>query len=89
MVSDLVLKKILPDSIKKSVEAYVGCIAGAIIKDEYIRHIREAGFNEIIVVDETAYGIESVSANPTNSKNLSENAVDYVSSIKISATKEI
>ncbi len=89
MVSDLVLKRELPDSIKKSVEAYVGCVAGAIMKDEYIRHIREAGFNEIIVVDETAYGIESVSANPTNSKNLSENAADYVSSIKISATKGI
>ena len=40
MISDIVLLKELPDFIKNSVEAYAGCISGAILKDEYIKIIR-------------------------------------------------
>ena len=41
MVSDLVLQKELPASLKKSAAAYVSCIAGAALKDEYQADIRE------------------------------------------------
>ena len=34
MVSDIVLLKKLPDFVKDSIEAYVGCVAGAATKDE-------------------------------------------------------
>jgi ubiquinone/menaquinone biosynthesis C-methylase UbiE len=37
MVSDLVLLKQLPEVVRQSVEAYVGCIGGAVMKDEYWR----------------------------------------------------
>ena len=47
VISDIVLLKELPDYIKDSVEAYVGCISGAIFKDKYIKLIEEAGFQEI------------------------------------------
>lgn len=87
MVSDLVLKRELPPDIKGSVEAYVGCIAGAVMKEEYIKHMKDSGFNDIEIVDETPYNIESVSSNPTNSGKLSNDALNYVSSIKISAKK--
>jgi len=40
MVSDIVLLKELPDFIKHSIEAYIGCLAGAIRKDKYIEAIR-------------------------------------------------
>ena len=36
-VSDIVLLKTLPDFIKNSVEAYVGCISGAILKNNYLK----------------------------------------------------
>jgi len=39
MVSDLVLAKELPKEIKDSVDAYVGCLAGAIKKAEYLGFI--------------------------------------------------
>ena len=46
MVSDLVLVKDLPKEIRNSVEAYVGCLAGATKKEEYMRFIKSAGFQE-------------------------------------------
>src|SRR5512137_3065569 len=54
IVSDIVLLKELPDVIKDSVEAYVGCVAGASLKNEYLKFIEEAGFKEITVTDETS-----------------------------------
>lgn len=53
MVSDIVLLKELPEAIKSSVEAYVGCIAGAMMKDEYLGSIRAAGFQDVDIIAET------------------------------------
>jgi len=50
-VSDIALKRPLPDEIAKDVQAYVGCIGGAIVIDEYRSQLREAGFAEVVVVD--------------------------------------
>src|SRR5512139_800267 len=47
MVSDLALKKPLPKEIRESVEAYVACIAGAMVKDDYLGAIRAAGFGDV------------------------------------------
>ena len=65
MVSDIVLLKELPDFIKKSVVAYVGCISGAIMKDKYLEAIKEAGFQDINVIDETSFPIEFMANDPT------------------------
>ncbi len=65
MVSDLVLEVALPASIRDSVEAYVGCLAGAVMKDEYLGFIREAGFADIKVVGETHYPIEAMANDAT------------------------
>ncbi len=53
MVSDIVLLKELPDFIKESAAAYVGCLSGAIMKDEYLGAIGAAGFQGVRVVGET------------------------------------
>jgi len=47
MVSDMVLLKELPKAVKESVEAYVGCISGAELKDRYLEAIRSAGFGDV------------------------------------------
>ncbi len=65
MVSDIVLLKELPDFIINSIEAYVGCISGAMMRDEYIETIREAGFGEVKIVDETVFPIELMANDPT------------------------
>ena len=41
-VSDIALKKPLPEDLVASVAAYVGCIAGAITSDDYRRGLEEA-----------------------------------------------
>ncbi len=58
MISDLVLYKELPDAIKKSVVAYVGCVAGAMLKDDYIKTIKDAGFGDVKILAETPYAID-------------------------------
>ena len=59
MVSDLVLVKDLPTEIKGSVEAYVGCIAGAVKKEDYLTYIKEAGFKDIKVMSQDSYPVEA------------------------------
>ncbi len=51
-VSDIVLVGDLPDGLKKSAEMYVGCVAGAIQKEEYLSIIKNAGFEKITVQKE-------------------------------------
>ena len=46
-VSDLVLTETLPESVQQSVEAYVGCVAGASPMGEYIAQLFQAGFTEV------------------------------------------
>jgi arsenite methyltransferase len=58
MVSDLVLLKELPEEVRTSVEAYVGCVAGAILKDRYLAIIRGAGFEDVRVVDESYAAVD-------------------------------
>jgi len=60
MVSDLALKKPLPKAVRESVEAYVACIAGALVKDDYLNAIRKAGFQDVTVVSEKAFPAELV-----------------------------
>ncbi|MEW4527274.1 MAG: arsenite methyltransferase [Maioricimonas sp. JB045] len=50
-VSDIALKKVLPEELANDVAAYVGCIAGAIEIEEYRRMLIEAGFSGVEVVD--------------------------------------
>jgi arsenite methyltransferase len=58
MVSDIVLIKELPQVIRNSVAGYIGCISGAILKDDYLRTIKNAGFRNVTVVDETSFPVE-------------------------------
>jgi len=65
MVSDIVLLKELPDFIKNSIEAYVGCLSGAIMSDEYIGAIKAAGFHEVRIIGESSFPIECMANDPT------------------------
>lgn len=51
-LSDIVTLGELPNSVLESVEAYVGCVAGAVPKEDYLAAMRGAGFGDIEVVDE-------------------------------------
>jgi len=65
MVSDIVLLKELPDSIKDSVTAYVGCVAGAMLKDDYLKAVKAAGFRKVKILQETAFPVDFMANDPT------------------------
>jgi arsenite methyltransferase len=52
MISDMVLLKELPEKVQNSVLAYVGCVAGADMKEDYLGKIKKAGFGQVDVVEE-------------------------------------
>ncbi len=56
MVSDLVLHEPLPEAVRTSVEAWAGCVAGAMLLDDYLAAIRAAGFSEVVVEREKPAG---------------------------------
>jgi SAM-dependent methyltransferase len=64
MISDIVLLKELPGSIRESIEAYIGCVAGATKKDEYLKTIKNAGFRDVQVLEETSFPVEFLSNDP-------------------------
>jgi SAM-dependent methyltransferase len=64
VVSDLVLTRPLEDSLRRDVALYVGCVAGALPRQEYLDAITAAGFVNVEVVSENGYdiGVESLAA---------------------------
>jgi SAM-dependent methyltransferase len=96
MISDIVLLKELPDFIKNSPEAYVACVAGASLKKDYMATIKEAGFQEIEIIDETSFPLDCIGNDPliqpvlenwgVTAEQINE-AVNSVVSIKVSAIK--
>ena len=97
MVSDIVLLQPLPDAIKSSVEAHVGCIAGASMKEDYIEAIKAAGFKDVGIIDETPFPIECMANDPTAqsiAKDLSvshdmlKDLASLIVSVKVCAVKQ-
>jgi arsenite methyltransferase len=50
-VSDILAKKRFTDEMKRDIALYVGCLAGASLKEEYERWMKETGFEDALVVD--------------------------------------
>jgi SAM-dependent methyltransferase len=88
MVSDIVLGKDLPENIKNSIEAYVGCVAGASLESDYIKAIEAAGFRDVGIIDESVFNMADVISSPeaqTIVKSLditTEKAEEFANSVK-------
>jgi arsenite methyltransferase len=96
MVSDIVLLGELPEFIRKSVEAYVGCVSGAALRDDYLGTIRSAGFEAVRVIDESSFSLDCVTSDPTGRAVLDGLKIPdeklreverAIASIKVSAVK--
>jgi arsenite methyltransferase len=97
MVSDIVLLGDLPSEIANSIAAYVGCIAGASKKADYIEAIRAAGFAEVKVLDETVFPTGTAAKDPVIKAVIEEahitptqleDAASSIVSVKVSALKK-
>jgi len=96
MVSDIVLSKKLPEIIKKNVQAYIGCLSGAEMKNKYLKMIEDAGFQEVKVIEENFFPIENMANDPTAQAivNIAEipaekikKIANTVASVKVSGVK--
>jgi len=96
MVSDIVTLKELPPAIKKSIAGYLGCLSGALMKDEYIDVIKSAGFDDVKIIDEASFPVDYMANDPTAQAIIGDLKVSHeevkeaaraVVSIKISAVK--
>jgi SAM-dependent methyltransferase len=57
-VSDVVVRGDVPEQVRRSMEMWVGCIAGALHDDEYIGKLVKAGFGGIGIEPTRVYSIE-------------------------------
>lgn len=58
-ISDIVLLKELPDAVQQDLEAYVGCIAGAVMVGDYLGYAMTAGLN-VEKAERKSYDVMSV-----------------------------
>lgn len=95
-VSDIVVLGEMPLQIRDSAEAYVSCLSGAILRDEYLRLIEAAGFTGVTVTDEKSFALDDVVADDiveefarqsNASREELEAAAALFQSIRVSAKK--
>ena len=92
-VSDIALLKELPEKIRQSIDAYVGCVGGAIVVDEYRRIVEASGLKDInISVKDSSVCIDPETKDPVGRAlldNLDENESleGYVVSIYVEGRK--
>ena len=55
MIADIVLLSPLPEDLLNSAAAYVGCVAGAELRDDYLAMLRTAGFVDVAVENQSAF----------------------------------
>jgi SAM-dependent methyltransferase len=49
MISDIMLREALPERLATNAALFAGCVAGAVLKEDYLRMMREAGFSSVMV----------------------------------------
>ncbi len=74
VVSDIVLEGELPDTLRNDLLAYVGCIAGAMQRDEYFAAVAAAGLSQIDVLSDTDIVATGYEIAPERIRNLAERA---------------
>jgi len=64
VVSDIVLNRALPAAARSDAGLYAACIAGALLRDEYLAAIRDSGLVEIEVLNDHTYAAADACADP-------------------------
>lgn len=95
-LSDVVLLRPLPPLLAGSAAAYLGCVAGASLKSDYLDMLGAAGFADVQVVGESPFYLGEAAADPIVQDIIKEakltpekikEAGESIVSIKVVATK--
>ncbi len=57
-ISDIVSIGEIPPDVRKDMELWAGCVAGALDKDEYLQIVRDSGFKNLVLAKEKKYSLE-------------------------------
>src|SRR5690242_7518211 len=63
-VSDVVAEGAVPAELRRNMEAWVGCLAGALEIETYERRLREAGFEDVSIQITRRYMVAEAGLNP-------------------------
>jgi arsenite methyltransferase len=92
-VSDLALLKPLPEAISESVEALIGCVAGAVLVSDTEAMVKEAGLANIVLTPRSGYIDGMVDWQDPLYLKIIENLPagtkpgDYITSLEVTARK--
>ena len=77
LVSDIVTEGEIPIEIRKNFQAWAGCIAGAMDKEDYLDTITKAGLNDVEIISEQLF----------TEPNMDERLIGKIISVQIKAIK--
>jgi SAM-dependent methyltransferase len=95
-LSDVVLLRPLPPVLANSAAAYLGCVAGASLKSDYLDMLAAAGFTDVQVAGESTFYLGEAAADPVVQAIIAEASLtpgqikevgESIVSIKVVATK--
>jgi len=61
-VSDVVVRGEIPEDVRRSMELWVGCVAGALTEDEYRSKLQAAGFADVEIETTRVYDVQDARA---------------------------
>jgi len=64
VVSDIVLEKALPPKLKADKDLYAACISGALLRGDYLKAIKDAGFKTIDILADHVYQASPLQGDP-------------------------
>jgi ubiquinone/menaquinone biosynthesis C-methylase UbiE len=79
VVSDMVTEGEFPEQLRANVNAWAGCITGALDQQVYLAKMRAAGFADAVVESRVSYGLESLDSLDEPSREAITKDVDWSS----------
>ena len=76
-VSDMVTQGDFPEQLRQNVNAWSGCITGAIDQADYLQKLRDAGFVDVHVESRKSYGLEDLDSLDESSRKAITQDVDW------------
>jgi len=62
--SDIVLEAPLPEAVAQNIDATIGCVGNASLRNDFLQSARDAGFDDIEILAETNYGTNIAAMGP-------------------------
>jgi SAM-dependent methyltransferase len=84
-VSDMVLRREIPDETKRSMELWTGCVAGALLDREYVHELERAGFVDVNIEATRTFERDDVAEMAAKCGSDSSRTIDALAGAIVSA----